>query len=64
MRHTDVNGPLLPNMDSRCWVFLAHQKPNGYGQIWLAGKAYNAHRVSFFIEHGRWPGAVRQGQII
>ncbi len=26
-----------------------------YGSFWMAGKAELAHRVAFFLAHGRWP---------
>lgn len=47
----DVRGP------EECWPWLASGLPTGYGMIRLGGsqrKEY-AHRVAFFLTHGRWP---------
>ena len=47
-------GRLMPGMKTRCheWTgWVAH----GYGYFWLEGKHRRAHRVAFFIKHGRWP---------
>lgn len=40
------DGPTMPNMDTPCWEWTAHRKPNGYGGIRINGKALYAHRVS------------------
>ena len=40
--------------EDECWEWLAGIR-NGYGQFWLGGKMLYAHRVSFFLAHGRWP---------
>ncbi|HEX6183850.1 MAG TPA: HNH endonuclease [Pyrinomonadaceae bacterium] len=36
-----------------CWPWTGHISENGYGVFGLRGKEYKAHRVSYFIEHGR-----------
>jgi hypothetical protein len=36
-----------------CWPWTGFLGENGYGVIGFNGKAYKAHRVSYFIEHGR-----------
>jgi len=36
-----------------CWLWTGHIGENGYGITGIKGKGYKAHRVSYFIEHGR-----------
>lgn len=36
-----------------CWLWTGHISENGYGVASIKGKGYKAHRVSYFIEHGR-----------
>ena len=36
-----------------CWLWTGYVGENGYGVACVKGKAYKAHRVSYFIEHGR-----------
>jgi hypothetical protein len=36
-----------------CWLWTGLLGENGYGIIGINGKAYKAHRVSYFIKHGR-----------
>ena len=39
-----------------CWPWTAAARDRkGYGAFGLDGKIQKAHRVSFLIEHGRWP---------
>jgi DNA-binding XRE family transcriptional regulator len=53
----DKSGPVpshVPDLGN-CWVFLGYRDDAGYGNFWFQGKMQLAHRVSFFLEHGRWP---------
>ena len=36
-----------------CWLWTGHIGENGYGNFGIKGRQYKAHRVSYFIEHGR-----------
>ncbi len=36
-----------------CWLWTGYVRPNGYGSIGINYKEYKAHRVSYFLEHGR-----------
>jgi hypothetical protein len=36
-----------------CWLWTGFIRENGYGVIGIKCKEYKAHRVSYFIEHGR-----------
>lgn len=39
-----------------CWKWTASMTRTGYGTFGFSGGAtYLAHRVSFFLAHGRWP---------
>ena len=38
---------------NECWLWTGFIRENGYGVIGIKGKEYKAHRVSYFIEHGR-----------
>jgi HNH endonuclease len=47
----DKNGPTQPHMTTPCWAWLGTPNENGYGRLGQDA----AHRVSFFVAHGRWP---------
>jgi hypothetical protein len=47
-RHVDRSGGL-----GACWLWTGFVRENGYGIIGIKGEEYKAHRVSYFIEHGR-----------
>lgn len=36
-----------------CWLWTGYVREHGYGCFRLKGKEYKAHRVSYFLEHGR-----------
>jgi hypothetical protein len=36
-----------------CWRWTGFVRENGYGIIGIKGNEYKAHRVGYFIEHGR-----------
>ena len=36
-----------------CWLWTGHIGENAYGHFGIKGRTYKAHRVSYFIEHGR-----------
>ena len=59
-RHVNKDGPIVPTMRTRCWVWTAAVR-DGYGQYKLGtGKWDRAHRVSF-IAHG---GILQQEQCV
>jgi hypothetical protein len=49
----DVRGP------DECWPWMACLNTYGYGAFTIgygaARRTEKAHRVAFFLEHGRWP---------
>lgn len=40
---------------STCWLWKGARSRKGYGVVSMEGWSRRAHRVSFFLEHGRWP---------
>lgn len=38
-----------------CHLWTAGLDRWGYGQFWFRGTTRRAHRVAFFLAHGRWP---------
>lgn len=38
-----------------CWVWRAAVRREGYGVFLLDGKLEYAHRVAWYLTHGRWP---------
>ncbi len=44
---------------SGCWLWAGYCNPGGYGMMSLGrGANYLAHRVAYFIEHGKQPSAI------
>lgn len=42
--------------DSECWRWTGAIVSNGYGQIRIKNKNYQAHRISYYIHHKEDPG--------
>lgn len=38
-----------------CWEWQACLQPGGYGVLRIDGANQRAHRIAFFLAHGRWP---------
>lgn len=38
-----------------CWIWIGTMSNWGYGFFRLRGKNASAHRISFYLEHRRWP---------
>lgn len=38
-----------------CRVWTGSRSHKGYGWFWFEGELRQAHRVAFFVAHGRWP---------
>ena len=38
-----------------CLLWPMKRDRDGYGRVWHQGKTLGAHRVAFFLVHGRWP---------
>lgn len=53
----DKNGPVparYPELGP-CWEWQHTRHDHGYGITYLNFKAAKAHRVAFYLHHGRWP---------
>ena len=40
-----------------CHIWLRARQSRGYGVVWFDGRVRLAHRVAWFLKHGRWPAA-------
>lgn len=49
------HGPLHPKLRTRCHIWTGFINPRGYGYFNLNRKAERAHRVAWFLKHGKWP---------
>lgn len=58
LKRVDVNGPVpahRPDLGPcHLWTGARH-KISGYGILGIGRKTAYAHRVAFFLAHGRWP---------
>ena len=55
--YVDVNGPVPAHQPTLgpCHVWTGGRFENGYGAFRMGGRTIQAHRVAFFLGHGRWP---------
>jgi hypothetical protein len=51
----DKSGPILRIELGPCWIWMGHRKSNGYGTLGIGTRTFHAHRIAWFIQHGRWP---------
>jgi len=53
----NLNGPIMPHMETCCWLWTGHTNNAGYGQIWVNehGKKELAHRAAWFLATSAWP---------
>ena len=54
----DRDGPVQPNMDTRCWEWTGYVGKSGYGKFSWQGKTIGAHRASFLLAYGQEPEVV------
>lgn len=49
LRYVDKNGPIMPHMDSPCWIWIGgrHPLPQNYGIFQSYDRSKRAHRVSW-----------------
>jgi hypothetical protein len=43
------------DVPGECHIWLGHRNKDGYGKLKVGGKTVTAHRVAFYLAHGRWP---------
>jgi len=49
----DKNGPIMPNMDTPCWIWTGCKTKHGYGMFSCCnGKMITSHRISWVITNG------------
>lgn len=53
--HIVIPGPVLVPALGPCHTWNGADDGRGYGQIRISGRTERAHRVAFFLHHGRWP---------
>jgi hypothetical protein len=53
--HIVIPGPVLVRALGPCHTWDGADDGHGYGQLRIAGRTERAHRVAFFLHHGRWP---------
>lgn len=44
-----------PEPNTGCWLWHGMVSAEGYGKVFIAGKTYSAHRVSYEVERGSIP---------
>jgi hypothetical protein len=55
-QHVDRNGAVHPKLGTRCWLWTAYIRPNGYGRFMVAaGVAEYAHRFAYETAVGPIP---------
>jgi DNA-binding CsgD family transcriptional regulator len=42
--------------ETGCWNWKGAKQVRGYGELSIGGKKYAAHRLSYALFHGQWPG--------
>ena len=52
---TKLATEIRPGMATPCLEWQAGYNSDGYGKFYLDGKDEFAHRVAWFLAHGRWP---------
>jgi hypothetical protein len=45
----------INKMTNGCWSWTGGRTIWGYGQFWIQGREYGAHRVSYVMRHGGIP---------
>lgn len=57
LRRVDRNGPVPAHRPELgpCHVWTACRLSDGYGRVRFEGTVKLAHRVAFYLAHGRWP---------
>ena len=55
-KKVDFLGTFVPYMNTRCWNWKAGTRgENEYGEFWLHGESWQAHRVAWLILKGPIP---------
>jgi hypothetical protein len=51
----NVNGPIHPELKTRCWLWTAYCDRDGYGQFTARNRSRLAHRTSYELFRGAIP---------
>lgn len=51
----DKNGPMMPSIDSACWVWTAAKSSRGYGSFGVKRKIISSHRIAWILTNGPIP---------
>jgi len=51
LNKVDKDGPTMPHMDTKCWIWLAGKNKKGYGRFSFNRKNRLAHRVSCILHN-------------
>jgi hypothetical protein len=51
----DKNGPIVPGMQTSCWIWTGASDQNGYGSLRINNKTHKAHRIGWKIQCGSAP---------
>lgn len=51
----DKNGPMMPHMESPCWIWTAGKFGDGYGIVKIRGRKFLTHRIAWMIANGAIP---------
>lgn len=57
-RKVNKDGPIMPHMDSQCWVWTAPTNSGGYGKIRISSISTLAHRFSYELHYGSIPAGL------
>jgi hypothetical protein len=49
------NGPKMPHMKTRCWLWTGYKDDEGYGGLFFGNVQQRAHRIAYFLKHGNYP---------
>jgi HNH endonuclease len=56
----DKNGPIMPGMDTPCWIWIGGKTNFGYGNVWSFDlrRIVRAHRASYEMHNGPIPAGL------
>lgn len=48
-KKVNKDGPVMPHMDTPCWVWLGAKTKEGYGTFQVRGQTLSSHRVAYIM---------------
>ncbi len=52
---TDKHGPIIPKMNTPCWIWLGAPSKAGYGRMGVRDKVLYTHYISWLLHYGDIP---------